>query len=235
MTEIQDAPFVLDLSCPDAPGMGIKVAKDFQWPTDTEGCIALSARKWRFIALCCRALKQKVVNGTSDSTCALCHQFGGNYVRGGCCDSASETCPVRAVVETLGCRGTLFDKYTEAVLWADAAAIADDFAAFLGQLKPVPKIPSFKGFCVGNSHDGYVGLHLVKHDGMGVILEADIPAICNELLVLDNHGLHLCKNIASNAPFKDLLDAKQALKINDEAPHFTDLQSAQKQAGKNNL
>jgi len=223
MTEIQDAPFVLDVSCPDAPG--IKITNAFQWPSDTEGCIALSARKWHFIAICCRALKQKVRSGLFDGTCALCHKFGVHYsAGGGYCDSASETCPVMAVAGLPGCKGTLFSKYTEAVEWQDAAAIADDFASFIGQLKPVPKIPAFKGFCVGESHDGYVGLQLVNNDGVGVILEADIRFICNELLVLNNHGLHLCKNIASNAPFKDLLDAKRALKINGEAPPFTDVQ-----------
>jgi hypothetical protein len=204
MTEIQDTPFVLDVSCPEA--LGIKVVNAFQWPTDTTECIALSARKWQFIATCCRALKQKVTNGISLGTCALCHKFGP------VCCSASETCPVSEVVKRTGCKGTLYNTYQEAAVWEDAARVADDFAAFIGQLKPVPNTPLFKGFCVGNSHDGYVGLRLVSHDGMGVILETDSPCY-NRLLLFSSRGMHRYENVASDAPFKDLLDENRALKI----------------------
>jgi hypothetical protein len=116
-----------------------------------------------------------------------------------------------------GCKGTLFTRYNVEAEWSVAAAIADDFASLIGQLKPVPKIqtPPFKGFCVGKSHNGYVGLRLVKCGDEGVLLEADILN-CNGLLILDSCGTRLCTCVAGDAPFKDLLDANGSLKI-DEA------------------
>jgi hypothetical protein len=202
MLDMKMDPFVLNLEDPNKPA--IYVADDFCWPKDTAECIAVSALKWEFIAACCRATQKKIEHGINDITCALCHKFERQYSHENCAASGEE-CPVAFAAKTKMCQGTDYVKYAEAETWIDASQIAEQFAAVLKNLKPVPKEPEFKGFCVGKSHDGFVGVDLVKGDTGRVVLQADIDSSSNNLISIDSEGVHLCGSIYRKAPFKDLL------------------------------
>lgn len=213
MLAMQMGPFWLSMPAgPDNPE--IAIGRDFCWPTDTAECIALSALKWEFIAACCRAMQTPITRGIDDTTCALCHKFSG-VPRTRSCNRDGELCPVVFVSHT-NCSGTDYKKYISAETWVDAAQAADQFAAFLKNLKPVPMEPEFKGFCLGKSHDGFVGLILTDSPGpVGIILSADIPSPSHSLLNIRNDGIHLCPGISCGTPvsFQHLLTGNGTLKI----------------------
>jgi hypothetical protein len=210
MLTISDPPFVLDISDPKVPF--VTVPEGFKWPTDTEECVALSAKKWEFVGLCCRALREKVRGGLTSGTCALCRKFGRDYNDGSPgCETKEENCPV-AAANHWGCTGTEFVEYCGAQDWVEASRIALKFADFLVSLKPSPKTAPFKGFCVGTSHDGYVGIKLTSVTEGTVVLEADIDHPANCLVAVGSEGVSLEEHIAPSAPFADLLNEQGALK-----------------------
>lgn len=211
MLTISDPPFVLDLS--GVTGIPyITMPVDFKWPTDTAECIALSAKKWEFISQCCCAIQQKIGGGLTSGTCALCHKFGKqfNSANKGC-ENKEENCPV-ADADHWGCVNTGFATYCGAKDWLTASKVASEFADFLSKLKPTPKKVPFKGFCVGASHDGYVGIKLTALGEDSIVIEADIAFPANCLLRLAPDGVHFEKHIAPSAPFMNLLDADGKLK-----------------------
>lgn len=87
MLELRDDPFSITMWYREPV---LSFPPNFQWPTDTAECIALSAKKWRFLATCCRALQTVIITGAHGQTCALCQKFGST------CQSDSEICPLKS-------------------------------------------------------------------------------------------------------------------------------------------
>lgn len=206
MLEIKDPPFVLG-TLQDG-SLALKIVDGFEWTKDTQECITLSAAQWRFIAMGCRAFKQKA--GNRLVTCALCTKFLFNtYTRS--CENETEICPIAKSTGVLGCNNTFLASYINSNTWEESAIAAETFADWVGKLKPVPREHEFKGFCVGKSHDGYVGVSLEPFKN-GVSLKADIHREANILLSIDKNGVHLWKNIYSQVPFAKLLSTEGTLK-----------------------
>lgn len=100
--------------------------------------------------------------------------------------------------------------------WKSAAEVADRFSDSIAAHKPTLKTPPFMGFCLGKSHDGYIGLTLEDSmDTSSVIVKADIPSVSNHLIHIKKDGVSCCRDISdgTSVPFEHLLDENRGLKI----------------------